>query len=58
MKSKNQQQYYSKESIELLHKILDEVSPRTWHRLAYPYCMQCLEEEGRAIIANQGKVSR
>ena len=44
--------YYSKESIELLKKEFERVSPSTWHRIMNPYCGKCLEERGRMIVEN------
>jgi len=50
-----EQIYYSKEILELLHKELDSLSPEFWHCVSRPYCPVCLEERGRAFMAEMAK---
>jgi hypothetical protein len=36
--------YYTPEFLENLKKVVDNISPETWHKIMNPMCPQCLIE--------------
>jgi hypothetical protein len=49
-------EWYAPETIELLHQMLDSISPATLHKMRNPLCGQCMAERGRQMIGSDGLV--